>query len=373
MDAYRDPNQPVELGASIFVAVNTILVNASKEFGLDTARAGSKGDSPGVLGIWNGKEFVFTQREDGWGWWDITKLLWKYGLAPVRTQRLMKSTVGAFRKLYERPFFPFRSLTERVYDIGLESVTALTGEQLLEQNSISEKFSTEIIQASTRVNYGQNLNLIHGLEAMVCMAIEGAMQISGGNWQIFDGMLKASGANVNLDTTVAKIKKSDGKFTIETTGKKGDFSVNDVVSTEFDSVVIAAPLQYTNLEIEDLIKHVPDSIPYVELHVTLFASPLKLNPVFFNLPPGTETPNTILTTLSPEDKPSPIQDGVGSAGFFSISTLRTATNPWTQQEEYLYKIFSPKVVKASFLSELFGVPSKYSLVRWYIVYNTMNT
>lgn len=194
---------------------------------------------------------------------------------------------------------------------------------------------------------------------MVCMAIEGAMQIKGGNWQIFDRMLKASGANVNLKSTVANIKKLDGgKFSIETTGEKGDFSVINSVHTEFDSVVLAAPLQYSHIDIEHLTKHVPDSIPYVHLHVTLFASPLKLNPMYFNLKPGTLAPTTILTTLSPSDQPSPVQDGVGSAGFFSISTLREATNPQTQQKEYLYKIFSPKAITSEFLSDIFGVPSK---------------
>ena len=90
-----------------------------------------------MLGIWNGQEFVFTQNEDSWEWWDIAKLIWKYGLAPIRTQRLMKSTVGSFRKLYERPVFPFRSLTERVYELGLEKATAITGEQYLKQNGVS--------------------------------------------------------------------------------------------------------------------------------------------------------------------------------------------------------------------------------------------
>lgn len=136
MNAYDNPLEPVELGASIFVAVNTIMVNSSRDFGLQAREDGS-GDVDEVLGIWNGKTFVYTQRDSGWKYWDIAKLLWKYGLAPIRTRRLVSSVVGRFFKLYEAPFFPFRSLTDTLYDLDLISATGVTGEQLLTANNVS--------------------------------------------------------------------------------------------------------------------------------------------------------------------------------------------------------------------------------------------
>jgi len=90
-------------------------------------------DEPETLGIWDGEKFVFTQKSGGWAWWDITKLIWKYGWAPVRTQKLMKSITGKFLKLYDPPFFPFRSLSERVEFLA----TAMTGEELLKANNVS--------------------------------------------------------------------------------------------------------------------------------------------------------------------------------------------------------------------------------------------
>ena len=48
----------------------------------------------------------------------------------------MKETVGRFRKLYEYPFFPFRSLSDRALDLDLTSVTSMTGEQLLAANNV---------------------------------------------------------------------------------------------------------------------------------------------------------------------------------------------------------------------------------------------
>lgn len=124
--------------------VNTILLNSSKAFGLK-AREQTKGDENELLGIWNGKDFVFQQQDSGWYYWDIAKLLWKYGLAPIRTQRLMKSVIGKFQKLYEFPFFPFRSLSDRVFDLGLTDITSLTGEQLLKENNVSPQSYTRAI------------------------------------------------------------------------------------------------------------------------------------------------------------------------------------------------------------------------------------
>ncbi|KAG0647060.1 Chloride ion pump-associated 55 kDa [Hyphodiscus hymeniophilus] len=357
VNAYDDPLIPVELGASIFVEVNTILKNSSEAFGLDASNAET--ETAEILGVWNGHKLVFTQKEGGWAWWDITKLIWKYGWAPVRTNNLMKKTVGKFRKLYEYPFFPFRSLSDRAFDLGLTEVTAMTGQELLAANNIGPPFSTDIIQASTRVNYGQNLNSIHGLETMVCMAIEGAMSIKGGNWQIFDAMLKASNATVLLNTAVDVIAKDKGKYVMKTL-PNNTTSISDIAPQDeevFDTIVLAAPLQYSGITFEkDFLRHTPDEIPYVNLHVTLFTSTLPLNGAYFNLDPGAEVPTTILTTLPPDEVPADPRHGAGSTGFFSISTLRTLVNPKTLQKERLYKIFSPEKITPEFLTNILGAP-----------------
>jgi len=363
VNAYGNPLEPVELGASIFVEVNAILKNASHEFGLHATESGTETE---ILGIWNGKTFVYTQKEGGWKYWDLAKLFWKYGLAPYRTQRLMQTVVGKFLKLYEFPFFPFRSLSDRALDLDLISVTAQTGQELLAKNSIGASFATDIVQASTRVNYGQNIASIHGLETMVCMAIEGAMQIEGGNWQIFDSMLKTSNTTTLLNTAVDAISKTNGRYNIKTSSE--DSMTGETLTNEepFDTVVLAAPLQYSDLKLEKgLLKHTPDEIPYVKLHVTLFTTNKTFSPSFFNLTTGAEVPTTILTTLPVDEVPEDPTKGVGSPGFFSISTLRQVINPATLEQEYLYKIFSPEKLTSEFLSNLFGteIPKDLSAVK----------
>lgn len=352
VNVYDDPLEPVELGASIFVKVNRNLVNAVDEFGLSlTDDEGAEPDdgAPQVLGIWNGEEFVFTQSDDGYSWLNLAKMIWKYGLMNIyRNQALMKKTVGAFLKMYEKPYFPFQSLSQTAFDLGLTNITTTIGSQFLKQNGVNPPFSTEIVQASTRVNYAQNLDQIHGLETMVCMAIEGQMSVEGGNWQIFDGMLKASKASVLLNTSVAEISlQEDGTYALQATSSSTESSANLV--DIYDSVIIAAPLQFSNITLTPSPPLLPSPIPYVTLHVTLFASPHLLSPTAFNLPATSSCPTVILTTLSAHNS--------SLIPFFSISTLRSISNPThtPPRREYVYKIFSPAPVTASFLANILSL------------------
>lgn len=353
VNVFDDPNEPVELGASIFVQVNRNLVNAVADFGLsikeDEPRDPSDGGFPSVLGVWNGQEFVFTQNDDSYSWWNAAKIIWKYGfLSVTRNRALVKKTVDAFLNMYEEPHFPFRSLSETAYELGLTKITGVTGQQLLEANHVGSSFATEIIQASTRVNYAQNLDQIHGLEAMVCMAIEGQMSVQGGNWQIFDGMLKASHAHLRLNTSVTEISRQpDSTYTVKASLASADQAEGSSTYLDsYDTVILAGPLQFANISFHHVEPTLPAPIPYVNLHVTLFTSPHVLSPAAFNLPPTSRTPTVILTTLPPGSaEPLP---------FFSISTLRSIRTP--RGVENLYKVFSPAPLPSSFLAHILGIP-----------------
>ncbi|KAK4073909.1 Prenylcys_lyase domain-containing protein [Trichoderma simmonsii] len=361
VSAFDDPLQPIELGASIFVAVNYIMYNGTKNFNLSIGanyRTASSQDD--ITAIWDGDSFVYETTDGTSWWWDAGKLWWRYGMSPYRAVNLVKEVVGKFLKLYEPPYFPFRSLTARAYELDLVKITAVTGEQFLAQHKIDESFSRHIIQAATRVNYASNLAYLHGLEAMVSFATDGAMSVNGGNWRIFDQMVKTSGAAVYHDTAVSSISFAKSKtsssaprYEISTRSAEAD---PEVVGTIFDDVIIASPWQFSNIEAgEGVIKHHIEEIPYTKLHVTLFASPFKLHPDFFKLPPGSKAPSNVYTTLAEGEEPKEGAEGVGKTGFYSVSTLRTAVNPKTNKTEFVYKIFSPKPVTPQFLSDLLGV------------------
>lgn len=178
------------------------------------------------------------------------------------------------------------------------------------------------------------------------MATSGAMQIDGGNWRIFASMLKSSSAiTTHLHTHVSQVaKQDDGSYHL---------SINGTTST-FDEVILAAPLQFTNLTISPAPKHTPDAIPYVKLHVTLFASPFKLDPAAFNLNPGEAVPQYVLTTLPTTEKP--LDGDPGSPGFYSVSMHYTALNSQASppRQEYIYKVFSIEPITPKIFTYILG-------------------
>src|SRR6185437_15340522 len=118
----------------------------------------------------------------------------------------------------------------------------------LKEVGVGELFTREIIQASTRVNYASNLGSIHGLETLVCMAIEGAVAVDGGNWQIFAEMAKTSARYIWLNTTVTDIIKDTekGTFKLQTSNPILHETFHDD-EYEFDAVILAAPYQFADI------------------------------------------------------------------------------------------------------------------------------
>lgn len=403
VNALNDPRYPVELGASIFVEINGILVNATRDFELPVdERIDGGTDAKYELGVWDGLDFVFyagasSDDDDddnggSWkgklaGWWDIAKLFWRYGLSPLRLRRLQQSVIGKFFAMYnedENGPITF-DLTAFVRDEELLGVTGKTGSKFLWESGVSDKFAREIVQASSRVNYAQNLYDFHGLETMVCMSTEGAMSIRGGNWQIFDRMVKYSGAEVLLNTTVTGLTTHDvGISQVSFKSSLPDDRDDEpgyIPPTEhriFDRVIMAHPQAPSILDIAPPANPPFEEPEYVNLYVTLFTTPYRPHPDFFDLKDPSQIPNTILTTLPPDLDPSLLHRGPSSLGltpFWSLSTIR-ALNPSTDSSslipdyltsghipadslalnttQYLYKIFSPRPILAHHLVWLFG-------------------
>jgi prenylcysteine oxidase/farnesylcysteine lyase len=50
------------------------------------------------------------------------------------------------------------------------------------------------------------MNAIHALGAGVSMAAGGAKAVEGGNWRVFEAMLKNASATIHLGTTVSRVQ-----------------------------------------------------------------------------------------------------------------------------------------------------------------------
>ena len=179
-----------------------------------------------------------------------------------------------------------------------------------------------------------------------------------GNWQLFDRMISASGAQLRLNASVASIalasseKPARYKLETESTEALSDGETEELAY--FDYIVLATPYQFSGIKVgDDVLQHSVDEIPYVKLHVTAFTSPFSLHSGFFHLPPASEVPSLVLTTLGEDEVTG--DPGAGKAGFFSISTHKMVTNPKTGLPEHLYKILSAEEITPKFLSALLGV------------------
>ncbi|BFZ62962.1 hypothetical protein YB2330_004074 [Saitoella coloradoensis] len=342
------------VGASIFVRLNEILYNATREFNLQTTDTEPiLATLPDTLAIWDGTSFVYTQSDADSEKWTWAKLVWKYGIRALwNTRKARDGVVKGFMALYTPPHFPFSNLTSAVHALGLDEATGTTGADFLRHHGIETdktgSLGHDLIQASTRVNYAQNLGELHGLATMVCMATEGAMSVVGGNWQIFDEMIRASQADLKLGLGVERVERrkkwvGGGRRKWLVTDERGGEGI-------YDHVILAAPYAQSNISI---LPPPPEGaipeIEYVRLHVTLVATTAStLDPAFFGMmdEAAAMMPTMLLTTTGGNN---------GSdyePGFNSISLVRSLP----RHNLHVWKIFSPGPSPPShdFLSAIFG-------------------
>jgi prenylcysteine oxidase/farnesylcysteine lyase len=90
-----------------------------------------------------------------------------------------------------------------MYRLNYTEALSETASSFFKSRGVSERLYSELIDSATRVNYGQNVHEIHGLGGSVCLMTSGATSVLGGNWQIFENFLNASGATVFLNSTAS--------------------------------------------------------------------------------------------------------------------------------------------------------------------------
>ncbi|ANB15495.1 prenylcysteine lyase, putative [Sugiyamaella lignohabitans] len=325
-----------ELGGSIFVTVNSLLIEGAEQFNLNISTPEEPEGNNSTVSVWDGQELIYDFPR-GWSWWKGILFLKDFGLSPLYATYYMRTTIGKFLQLYEEPLFPWSSLTTVVDEVGLTELIGTDSRTWLNKNtSVGTKFQDTILQALTRVNYASNLDHIHSLAAMVCLAAEdGVRQIVGGNNQIFHNWVKASGAYVKLNHPVSNIVKSNEGWLVD-----GNY---------FDYVILAAPFAHSDLSIisgthgEDVHlieteKLIPD-VPYVELHVTFVLSKEKIDGGNYFGKYGYSYGTILTTTTPPYAEPQ----------FLSLSQEGT-----TEKGHYVYKLFSYEDLSDEQLIDIFG-------------------
>ncbi|KAG6891088.1 hypothetical protein C0995_014178 [Termitomyces sp. Mi166 len=294
---------PLELGASIFVAANKNLWRASDEFNL-TRQNFSLG---GRTGIWDGEDLVFTAA--------VERYLTIYSLESPKWNNIANVSAA----------------------LGYSNMTKDTAASFFAKAGVAKRFSYELIEGATRVNYGQNLDDIHGLGGILSLATDDARGIEGGNFQIFEQFLKRSGAQVHLNTQVSDISVSTSPST--------QWTIKSSLGTQqYKAVILAAPFHSTGITIpSSLVDSIPEQ-PYVHLHVTLLTttSP-KPDPAYFKQSSASALPEMMLTTYEG------VRNGKKEPEFNSLSYLSLV-----REGEWAVKIFSKERISDEFLSRVFS-------------------
>lgn len=329
---YENSSLPsIEYGASIFVSANKNLWRASDEFNL-TRR--DFRDVNARTGLWDGEQVLFSF---GNGWWDSIKLAWRYGLlSPKRADNLVANMIKSYLTLYSPETPHWRNVADLAETFGWWTLLQSTTSEYFVNQGISELFVDEMVEAATRVNYGQNADEMHALEGTVSLAASGATSIQGGNFQLFEGFLNRSGANVHLRTPVTSIRKNSGKsrpWTVESS----EGTVN------YDAIILAAPYHSSKIAIPSSLSSQIPPQPYVHLHVTLLTttSPTP-SPKYFSQPADFNMPTTILTT---DER---FRNGGKAPEFNSLSYLGLV-----REDEWAVKIFSEEYLSDEWLDQMF--------------------
>jgi prenylcysteine oxidase/farnesylcysteine lyase len=93
-------NSYAELGASIFVDANKNLMKAARVFNL-TLQDGHGEDErldKNPMAVYDGERFVFEASSSKY--WDLARLLVRYGRSPLTARKLVRTAVASFLSLY---------------------------------------------------------------------------------------------------------------------------------------------------------------------------------------------------------------------------------------------------------------------------------
>lgn len=330
----------VEVGASVYHVSNRYFDSFVSEFGLKRKEP----PNLGLWGLWNGNEFVMQESE--WLLLTLAKMLYRYGLSPFKVENQATSVkerwVEVYAKLENCSFDTSEALLESLNVSHYAQQSLL---KALQDGGVSEEYIHELVTAIERVNYGQSpaMNAFAGFVGLVGSGKETLFSVEGGNHRVVEELLKAAKAKMHLSSQVAGVTAMDQggktKYTIKYS------CAGQELEEIFDAVVIATPLEFTDLSFKlgeeevksgDLPVAAGKRRPYQTTHATLVVAS-ELKRAFFGLDNDTWIPSFVLTTENP------------NIPFNSASAIRKLN-----ETHNIYKVFSRQAMSEDTLDRLFG-------------------
>ncbi|MDR2105910.1 MAG: FAD-dependent oxidoreductase [Coriobacteriales bacterium] len=284
---------------------------------------------------------------------------------------------GVYAQLGEHA--PFLTPDELFETLGLLEPTRVSTAEYFKQIRVNDRMAHDVVEAITHnmYNQGVEMNALASLVGLAGAGLAGGylFVIEGGNWTLYDKMLKKAGIELRANTTVTRVtitsaagaKAAEANGTtagapgstaatagaadgMASTGLPYRYEITDGNGhTEgFDAVILAAPPALANLTVVldgapfTLIAH-----PYQEVQTTLVVG--ELRPEYFGRKPGSPMPSTIFTAAS---APAPFKS-IGTTGYSPNYNSR------------IYKIFSAShVMSSAELDAIFSVIHDTHVQAW---------
>lgn len=332
----------VAIGASVAHSANRYFVRLVEALGLHPERYAIK-----RLGVWNGHRFDF--RTSGKRWPDLVRALGRYGMSPLRAERLVQQFVRQLIRAYDLldEGRGFASPQELFGALGLYELSQQSSADYFRRQGVSDRFLHEMIDGISRGNYGQasDIHAMVNLVSLAGAALGGYLiSVREGNSMVCCRLLQAAGATVRTGTEVAEIAclgaaDRPGAGSAAAPGQPAArYRVSTAAGEEepFDAVIMATPLELAGIRFTGTALPAQSLLtrPFQVTHVTFVVG--QISPGYFGLRTE-ELPETIMTRESP------------AIPFSSIGTWGKAAD----SGDAIYKVFSRQEMSEEFLSQIF--------------------
>ncbi|NXI14966.1 PCYOX oxidase, partial [Irena cyanogastra] len=350
-----------EAGGSVIHPLNLHMKHFVKELGLSVASAQG---SP--AGVYNGEEFVF--EESSWSFINRPKLLWHYGLNPLRMSTWLEDILDKFMRIYRYQMhdYAFSSNERLLHALGGDDFTRLLNQSIdeaMQKAGFSQKFINQVVCPTLRFAYGQG-GAVHGFVGALSMGWiqSGLWSVKGGNNLVCSGLIYSSKAEVIPGTVVSIEPKTrtrrDGnpvqlyEVTYNTpSGLTGD---------TYDIVVIAAPLgrKMANITFRNFDPPIPQfPNPYHQTVATLVHG--RLNTSFF----GYHDPQAFhLGAIFTTDNPKLFINSLGVVS--PVGDVDTGTGGELPLQSAVWKVFSNEELTKEQLNLLFSSYDSVKVKPW---------
>ncbi|XP_058715479.1 prenylcysteine oxidase 1 [Poecile atricapillus] len=346
-----------EAGGSVIHPLNLHMKHFVKELGLSVASV-----QGGLAGVYNGEEFVF--EESSWFFINLIKLLWHYGLNPLRMSMWVEGILDKFMRIYRYQMhdYAFSSNERLLHTLGGDDFTRLlnqTIDEAMQEAGFSQKFINEVVCPVTRADFGQGVTINAFVGAVSLAGVQsGLWSVKGGNKLVCSGLIYSSKAEVIPGTVVSiepKTSRRPGRDPATVYHVTYNTS-SGLTGDTYDIVVIAAPLgrKMANITFLNFDPPIPQFlIPYHQTIATLVHG--RLNTSFFGYhDPQAFHLGAVFTTDNPKlfinsvGMVSPVGDAGGEP------PLRSA----------VWKVFSKEELTKEQLGLLFSSYDTVKVKRW---------